>query len=713
MSITGKEQGNKHMVKTKNIFDSVEDEADQLEQVIEVLRDLYDAGEPCVHPFTGKVVADSEYDAMLVRLAKIRPDSEILPEVDASRAQSASSRKFKYSTPMTSIAKANGTLDEKNAILKKWIKDCMAKLGYTGESHNGEPIISQSYKRDGVACRIYYENGKLVRAGLRPRDGINAEDITANIIHVEGVPFKLPLPLTLTIQGELECRISTFEAMNADLAKKGEKTFANPRNYTTGSIRQYKDPDITRQRKLCFTAHSILGLDKAPFKTFIEMAKWCNQTLKVPFVRTEPFKYDSLQKMEDNVPNLDYEVDGIVLCINNIDDCEQLGSRGGSATGDPVGKLAWKFAEQKARPVVKKVRWQVGRTGKITPVLEFDAVRLAGTNVVNCTAHNVKTVINSKIGVGAQVQVYKSGKIIPFLDEVLVPAPKVEYPKTCPVCGCDTEIEGEELWCSNDDCPARQVGTLVHYLAGFGVKGVAESVVTQLMTAKILKSYADFYRITPDQMKAAGLSEREAVLAFARIHMIDGADQIKDNSRLLKLATDAAAKKKVIPIGQLIASLGIPGASKGTGRDLASHFRDFDKIRKASEQDFLEVPNIGGTTAKGLFVWFRDNQSAIDDLMGFVDAEKPKSGKLNNKTFVFTGGQPEGKEHWMALVENEGGRVSSSVSKKTDYVVVGSEPGSKLTKAEDLKKAGAAIQIIDKTELQALLGLNTKDDRAF
>ena len=433
------------------------------------------------------------------------------------------------------------------------------------------------------------------------------------------------------------------------------------------------------------------------------------------FLRVEPFEFASLKKLEDYVPQLDYEVDGIVIEVNNLQDAEQLGREGGNDVGNPNWKLAWKFSEQSKQATVKSIRWQTGRTLKITPVGEFDPIHLDGTDVVNVTFHNVQTVLKNKLGVGAVVEVIKSGKIIPKMINVITPAPPhaVIYPSLCPSCGAPTKLGGEELWCTNDACDVGANRGFIHYLQTIGVKGVAGSIVGVMIAAKLLKTYADFYKVAPEQLQKAGCSVREAVLAWANIHMVPSPEQEKDNGKLLAETKKAAAKKKKVTLGVLLAAFGMDGSGKGTGRGLAEYFGTIDKLLDATETDLLGVPNVGDTTAKNVYKYLKDNRSAIEDLLKYVEPEKPKTGIFSNMTFVFTGSPINGKDYWINKVENEGGKCGSSVSRKTNWVVAGSDPGAKLDKAKELQKEGHSIKIIDVHDLKKMLGLDKNDDRTF
>lgn len=685
--------------------------ADSLERIKRVLDTLYEAGEPCLHPDTGEEVSDPDYDNLVVLLRKVRPHSTELKDVSSSGLVSDAGRVI-HSPPMTSLAKAIGSLADREKTLVEWVEACAKELNYghvsvaerAGHEVAGKFFV-QAYKLDGVACAVYYEDGKLTRAGLRPRDGVNGEDVTANVRFVTGVPHSLPLPLTCSIRGELYCPISVFERLNKALVSAGDKPFANPRNYTAGSIRQFKDPSITKGREIYFRGYSVYGLDNPPYKTEMERAKWCNKTLRVSFVRVEKFNAADLKVMEDNVPTLDYEVDGIVLSVNTLEDSEQMGNHGSSPNGNPKAKIAWKFTEEEAEAEVAGITWGVGRSGKLTPVLSFKtAVNLAGTKVNNCTGHNLGYMRENRIGLGTVVRVIKSGKIIPKVVGVVSGQCDTPVPSACPKCQNKLAVvaggnDGKEaLVCENAFCGERAVAGLCHFLKTIDVKGLAEATVDKLFEAKVVKSPADFYRMTTAQMGIAGMSVRQALLAQARVLMLDKADKL-DDSELDKFVNAARQKKVGVPFWRFLAALGFEGIGKTSGRALQTRFGTIEGMRAATKDDFLEVDGFGEKSASVLRQALDGNRDVIDDVLRHVAVIVPTAGGiLAGQTFCFTGGFSQGKEHWQKLVETDGGKCSSSVSKKIDYVVVGTDAGSKQRKAEEL-----GITQLTLTELQAML----------
>jgi len=693
--------------------------ADDLERIIAHLDTQYEQGEECIHPDTGVIVSDGEYDALRRELQSLRPDSVIFRTATASRVESGAV-KVKHDPPMTSIEKASHEdVATQEAMLFKWMRDCLAEapdkiregelVVVDGKQLGGEPVtypagyFYEAYKLDGVALAIYYENGRLVRAGLRPRDGINGEDVTQQVKFVAGVPENLPQPLTCSIRGEIVCKLSDFAQVQDALAEAGERLRANPRNHAAGGIRQFKNPEKTKLMRLSFIGYGIEGLDRPPYRTEIERARWCEQTLGIPYIETRPFQFDDLAEMEASVPQLDIEVDGVIVGVNDLEDQEQLGRHGDPRTGNPKGKIAWKFREEEATPTIRDIQWQTGRTGKIVGVAVFDPVRLAGTTVTRATLHNAGFMKRNRITVGSTIGVRKAGKIIPKVTRVVANEGDPQFPSECPSCLHATKlVEGGtaemlELACENPNCPAQNISSLIHYLSTFGVLGLGESRVRALVDGGAVEKPGDFYRLTEQAAMGCGLTRRQSLLAIAGIHMI-GAPERMDDDALSAAIERAKRQKKSVPLAQLIAAFGIENTGVSTGKTLADHFRDFEKIRSASVEELEAVEDIGTKTAEAIHFYLQDNAKVIDDLLQFVEPELPKTGALTGKTFCFSGSFEAGKRHWEQRVEELGGKTVGSVSKKVDYLVAGPGSGSKSDKA---KKLG--VEIIDVNELERML----------
>jgi DNA ligase (NAD+) len=710
-----------------------------LERIIPILDTLYEEGNDCIHPDTGLVVSDPEYDVMRRELKFLKPNSSIFATPTTSKVLAV--KKVKHNPPMTSIEKASHEdLAVKEEMLFKWMNDCVTKSQKvpkevfdldgkvlpvidpktlepqkSGVLHPPKKYLSnivtyprgffyQSYKLDGVAVALYYENGELVKAGLRPRDGVNGEDVTEQVKFVSGIPQKLKTSVTCSIRGELICKLSDFEQVQIDLKAAGEDLRANPRNHAAGGIRQFKDPSKVKMMRLSFIGHSIEDLQgKIPFNTEIERAKWCNTQLGVLFIRIEPFNFYQLADLEAHAEYLDYEVDGVVIGVDDLEEQEQLGRHGDKPSGNPKGKIAWKFAEQRQTPIVKNIEWCPGRTGAIKPVACFDAVELAGTMVSRATLHNIGFMKRGKIDVGTTIEVLKAGKIIPKVVGVVKGQCQGEpdYPKNCPSCGQPTTIrntkEASELICENNNCPAQNVSNLCHFLTTLGCLGLGESRIEQLVESGVVKNRADFFTLTVADAEKAGLSERQAMLAVATIHMIPSPEQMEDDE-LQKEIDKAIVKKKSVPLWQIIAALGIPSAGKSAGKVLVGHYHSFDKIRAATVQDLQTVPEIGEKTATVLVDFFEDNKKEIDEILEHLEPELPKVGKLTGKKFCLSGGFESGKKFWEQKIEDLGGKCAGSVSKSVDYLIAGEGSGSK---SDAAKKLG--IPILDIEDLKKML----------
>jgi DNA ligase (NAD+) len=689
-----------------------------LERIIAHLDTLYEQGEDCIHPDTGIIVTDGEYDGLRRQLKLLQPMSTLFDSATASNLVSAV-KKVVHDPPMTSIEKASHeVIETQEEQLFKWLEKAQegneleqqTLLVAKGKTFKSEPVqyrknfFYEAYKLDGVALAIYYEDGVLVRAGLRPRDGVNGEDVTAQVKFVEGIREKLKVKATCSIRGELICKLNDFELVQAGLKRAGEKLRANPRNHAAGGIRQFKNPEKTKLMKLSFIAYGIEGIDNPPYKTEMERASWCRDVLGIPYIETKPFVFEDLAKFEKEISKQDFEVDGVIIGVNNLEDQEQLGRHGDPRTGNPKGKIAWKFREEEATPTVKDLEWQTGRTGKIVAVAIFDAVRLAGTNVSRATLHNAGFMERNQITIGSVISVRKAGKIIPKVTGVVGGQGKPEFPEICPACGSQTKLEKGgtadmlELVCPNNACSAQNISSLCHFLATFGVLGLGESRVSTLVESGEVSKPADFYRLDVDRAMASGLTERQALLAVAAIQMVPSPDKLENED--LQAAIEAASQhKKKIPLWQLFASFGIGAAGKSAGKALADHFGSFEKIRNAGIEELEAVGDVGSITAQAIHNYLAANSDDIDDLLDFVEPELPKTGgKLAGQTFCFSGGFPEGKRYWEQAVEDLGGKSVSSVSQKTSYLVAGPGSGSKSEKAEKL-----GVPIIDTQALEKLM----------
>lgn len=727
-----------------------------LEAAITVLDTAYEVADPCILPDdigkalgtvanatwkfkSGSIVPNLVYDAMRLELKALCPDSYIFSTPTASELVSTE-KKIKHDPPLTSIAKlCHENRSEQEQMLFKWLYECLeaapddvkhgkmydldektiedpetkVKTHHGKRTYNGKVVLYprdyfyQQFKLDGAALALYYKSGTLIAAGTRPRNGVDGEDVTEQVKYVQRIPQQLPIPFSGTVRGELICLKSDFEKVQKARAASGEELRKNPRNHAAGGIRNFKDPSKVKDQLLTFIAYEVIT-DNPPFRTEIEKSKFASKELGFSFVRTVPFNFYDLEKMETIASTLDYEVDGVVLGVNSIDNREQMGRIGDANVGDPQGKRAWKFAEEKAIPKIKAIEWNPGRTGTIVPVSIFDGVQLAGTTVCRATLHNLGFMIRNQISVGTEVVVIKSGKIIPKVIGVHANPLPPTYPDTCPSCGHNTIVEhtpatgsAEEMFrlvCPNAACPAKLMNSLEHYLATFGVLGLGESRIAALVKGGKVKTPVDFYKLSVKDAIDCGLSERQALLAIASIHMIAKPDKYEDED-LYKAIKKAQSVKKVIPLWQLFASFGIESAGKQAGKLLVDHFGSFDAIRSASANDMV-IHNIGEKTADVIYDFLSKNKKMIDELMSFVEPELPKVGPLTGRKYVLTGGFPGGKKEIEKKIEALGGKTSGSVSKTTDFVVEGTDAGEKAIVAKKLGIPIITLEVLEKDHLK-------------
>jgi len=693
-------------------YKDIVSEIDDLREVIIHLDSCYHVtGEDCINPITKDIVTDNEYDAFKKRLEQIDPAWEGFKTVNASDEELIG-KKVKHNPPMTSISKCNGTQEEKETILKKWIGDCIKSVPHKAKgfepgdltflSAEKSKMFSMSFKHDGIALSIEYEDGKLVRAGLRSKTGDDGIDCTAKVKTLKNVPHTLAEPWTLTVRGEVETYIKVFEEINATFSEKNKKT--NPRAYTAGGMNRKTAAEM-KDMGLSFVAYNILNFDDAPYKTEIERAIWAEDVLGFKFVKTIPFTFAHLCAFEKVHRKVEFMVDGAVLSVNNLEDQKSLGTHGNRASSNPKGKIAFKFADEIKNAIVTNIEWQTGRTGTITPVLNFKGIQLEGTTVSKCTAHNLGLIEQNKIGIGSEVAIIKSGKIIPKIKSVVKASGKVEYPSNCPSCNYPTKrVDGNNgtlsLVCYSSTCSAQQVQNLDHYLKRIGVKGIADSTISKLCEAGLVKKPADFYKLTLDKIKDIGFKERSATLILARIKMIVAPEQEKDNYLLQVLLNKIKDIKIPIKMETFIASLGIDGAGRELGRIMAEKYDSFDTVRKISAAELESHDGIGPITASSVYHYFRDNEEQINDLLQFIEIKivEKKRGKLDGKKICLSGSLEGGKAKWKTLIEDNGGIVSSSVSKKTDFLCAGEGSGSKSDKAIKL-----GVSVITTKDLEKMI----------
>ncbi len=653
------------------------------------------------------LVPDAEYDRLFRELQALEvahpelqtPDS---PTLRVGGAVLAAFAPVRHTVPMLSIrtetdVEASGAFAFDARIRRELrLTELDPPIEYSAE-----------LKFDGLAISLRYEDGLLVRAATRG-DGENGEDVTANVRTVGDIPLRLrgeearALPRVLEVRGEIYMRRADFLRFNLEAEARGEKTLVNPRNAAAGSIRQL-DSKIAATRPLAFFAY---GLGEYEGWSIPETHAGVLDALAcfgLP-VCAERAVLQGPQALADfharigaRRGDLPFDIDGVVYKVNRLDLQAELGY----VSREPRWAVAHKYPAEEACTEVLGIDIQVGRTGALTPVARLAPVFVGGVTVTNATLHNEDEVRRKDVRVGDTVVVRRAGDVIPEVVRMLperrpIMAPEFVLPKTCPVCGSHVVRGADEAVarCSGGlFCPAQRKQALLHFAArrAMDIEGLGEKLVEQLVDADIVRTPADLYRL--------------GLLALANLERMAE----KSASNLL----EAIERSKTTTLARFIFALGIRNVGESTARDLARHFGALDALLEADETALLAVPDVGPIVAQCLLQFLAEphNCEVIEQLRaaGIVfpegEGEAAELGPLAGKTLVLTGTLPQlARDEAKALIEAAGGKVSGSVSRKTHYVVAGSEAGSKLAKAQEL-----AVPIIDEAQLRILLNLPEGD----
>ena len=561
-------------------------------------------------------------------------------------------------------------------------------------------------KVDGVAISLRYEKGSFV-VGATRGDGATGDDITVNLRTIRSIPQRLhgkaeKWPTMLEVRGEVFLTKSGFEKLNAERKAAGEETFANPRNAAAGSLKQL-DPRLVAKRPLDIVVYALGSVEGAQQpQTHDEMLAWLKTFgFKTPEWTKHCKSADELVTAVDDLDKLrkkfPYETDGAVIKLNSYEQRE----RAGFTSKAPRWAIAYKYAAEQAETKVLGILITVGRTGAITPTAELEPVFLAGSTISRATLHNEDYIRKKDVRIGDTVTIEKAGEVIPkVVDVVLTKRTGKElafqYPKKCPECGSNLirEVIGKSqqgaVWlCPNPDCPAQVRGRIEHWCArgAMDIEGGGEVLVYQLVSKGLVRDAAEIYKLTLNEVANLERMGQKSAQNF-----LDGVEASKSRDAW-----------------RVLYGLGIPHVGEGAAKSLCKHFPTLDDVLKASAEQLLEAEDIGEIIARSIVQWAGDsrNKDVVERLrkagLNFKsELYKPqaKAGPFAGKTFVLTGTLPNLKrEEAAAKIEAAGGKVSGSVSKKTDFVVAGEEAGSKLDKANAL-----GIKIIDEAELLRLLG---------
>ena len=642
-------------------------------------------------------ISDAAFDRLMEQLKKIETEHPELrtPDSPTKRVGGAPREGFqqvRHKTPMVSLDnafsfEALGEFDRRVRELTG-----RAKVDYVAE-----------HKFDGLSLSLLYKDGSLVR-GVTRGDGTTGEDVTPNVRTIRSIPLvidpallkKAGLPGDFEVRGEAIMSRKAFQELNQQQSEEGGKIFANPRNAAAGSIRML-DPKITASRRLDFFAYYILVDGRYAKKRLSEVLETLGT---LHFKASDDWKLcSSLAEVERYIETwdgrrekLEYEIDGIVVKVDEISLQNELGFTAKA----PRWAIAYKYPAHQETTVVKEIAVSVGRTGVLTPVAFLEPVQIGGVTVSRSTLHNMDEIERLGLHAGDTVLVERAGEVIPHVLQVVKHGKeekRFRMPEKCPECGTKIhkDEEGVAYRCVNVSCPARRRELLLHFASrdAMNIDGLGDKLVDQLVEKGIVKDFADLYKLDVDTL--AGL---ERMAEKSAQNLIDEIAASKKNS-----------------LARLIYALGIRFVGERTAQLLAAHFGSMDKLAEANEEELTGVTEVGPKVAEGILEFFSEhaNRKLIERLRAAgvnmkEERAAPKSAKFAGMTFVFTGTLANRtREDAEALVAAHGGKAGSSVSKKTNYVVVGTDPGSKFDKAKSL-----GVPILDEAQFEKLLSSKQK-----
>lgn len=633
------------------------------------LRDILTEANYRYYVLDDPTMADYEYDKLLRELETLESAHPelVTPDSPTQRVGGQAVSQFEkvtHAVPLMSLQDVF-SMEELNEFLNKIL------------SEQADAAFSVEPKIDGLSVALEYENGVFVRGATRG-DGVVGEDVTENLKTIRSIPMRLEgAPDRLIVRGEVFMPKKSFEKLNARQEAMGKPLFANPRNAAAGSLRQL-DPKIAGQRGLDIYVFNVQLAEGVTFTSHCESLEYLKR------LRFKVIPYQKLSTVEEidrqveaineNRGELICDIDGAVIKLDNLAQRENLGA----TAKFPRWAAAYKYPPEIKSTVVENIVVQVGRTGVLTPKAVVRPVRLAGTTVTNATLHNQDFISQRDIRIGDTVKIRKAGEIIPEILEVdlsLRPSDAKPYqiPMVCPVCGAPVEKdeEGAFLRCTGAECPAQLSRNIAHFVSrdAMDIDGLGDSIVESLIEKGLIHSAADIYYLNMEEISSLW----------------------KSGTTAAKKLLDAIEASKQQDLSRLIYALGIRQVGTKTGKVLAATFESLDNLMEASEEALMEVPDIGGITAQSIHSWFAQPQSQhlIMRLrqagVNFLSQKKVTDNRFAGMTFVLTGALSRfTREEATEQIENFGGKASGSVSKKTTYVVVGENAGSKERKAREL-----------------------------
>ena len=667
--------------------------AKDVEKKIEVVRDKIRHHEYRYFVLDDPEITDAAFDQLMNQLKKLEAEHPALitPDSPTQRVGGKPREgvvKAAHSSPMLSLDNTYNVDD-----LRNWERRVHELSGREDIDYVCE------LKLDGMSLALHYEDGKLVR-GITRGDGTIGEDVTLNVRTVRSIPLsiskeklkKAGIPVNFEVRGEMLMPLAAFRRMNEDREEKGLSLFANPRNATAGTVRQL-EPGIVAQRRLDYFAYMLLQDGRTIFDRHWETLNALDAAgFKVNSSRKLAKNFEQvwtfIEQQETKREKLPYEIDGIVVKVDRTALQDELGYTGKA----PRWAIAYKYAARAGITQIEGVLVQVGRTGKLTPVAMLKPVPIGGTTVSRATLHNMDEIERLGVKIGDWVEVERGGDVIPKVTRVVEDKDhprghkSFHMPEKCPVCGTRVvRTEGEvDYFCVNANCPAKLRETILHFASRgvMNIDGMGEALVNQLRDRGMVKNVADIYQVT----KADLLS----------------LERMGDKSAQNVLDEIEASKK--LPLERVIYGLGIRFVGERTAQFLAEHLGSMDALMDASEEELQQVNEVGPRIAQSVAEFFgeKKNRELVEGLraagLTFTGTKKERGTQLAGKTFVLTGTLARPRDQVKKMIEDAGGRVSGSVSKKTDYVVAGSDAGSKLDKAKEL-----GVSVIGEKDLDGLL----------